>query len=137
MSAEFYQSGPETMATRFGGPNVTPISVGSPISNFRMDGPTRGGSTVQPQTAAATGAGMPSPVTWLVGAIILLFVLKFLGERESSPINPAHVHIGGYNVLTIFVIVVITVVGMKILVNRPFFGSNRALAGFASLVNTA
>ena len=135
MSAEFYP-GRETMATRFSGPNTAPMSVGSPIQNFPSGGPTRGGSTVAPQTPQYTGAGMPSPVTWFVGAIILLFVLKFLGERESSPINPAHVHIGGYNVLTIFVIVVITVVGMKILVNRPFFGSNRALAGFASLVNT-
>jgi hypothetical protein len=89
-----------------------------------------------PQTAAATNANMPSPVTWLVGAVLLLLMLKFLGEHEKSPLNPGHIKIGGYNVLTIFTIVLISVVGAKILVNRPFFKSGPQ-AGFASLVNTA
>lgn len=129
MSAEF-NFGPQTRATRFSSLNAVPMSVGAPTAGVQTLSP-------QEQTAAATGVGMPSPVTWLVGAIVLLFVLKFLGEHDRSPINPAHVHVGGYNVLTIFVIVLITVVGFKILVNRPFFTSNRVLGGFASLVNTA
>jgi len=88
------------------------------------------------QTAAATGANMPSPITWLIGAVLMLFALKFLSEHEKFPGNPAHIKIGGYNVLTIFIITVISVVGAKLIVNRPFFKSGPQ-AGFASLVDTA
>jgi hypothetical protein len=86
------------------------------------------------QTAAATGAGLPSPLTWLLGALLLLWGLKILSEHPKTALNPAHIHVGGYNVLTIFTIVIISVVGVKILVNRPFF-SRGPQAGFASLVN--
>lgn len=127
MSAEFYP-GAQTLSTRFSTPNATPMSVGSPI-----------GSGIQPmlQTPQATGADLPSPVTWLVAVLVLLYLLKVLGESDRTAINPAHIHIGGYNVLTIFVIVLISLVGAKILVNRPFFTARQPLAGFASLVNAA
>ena len=120
------QNGPIAMGTKFAGLNTTaaqltrlPGSPGLPVS----------------QTAAATGANLPSPMTWLVGAIVLLILLKTIGDSDKFPmVNPAHIHIGGYNVLTIFVIVLLSVVGMKIVVNRPFF-ERGPQAGFASLVN--
>ena len=123
-TAEFY-SGPETQQTRFNGAGLTPMSVGSPLS-----------TTPIPQTAQASGANLPNALTWFIGAVVLLFALKFLSEHDRVPLNPAHVHVGAYNVLTIFVIVVISVVGMKILVNRPTFDRG-PLAGFKALVNAS
>ena len=125
--ADLYQSGPTTQTTRFGR-NSTPMGVGTPrVSRV---------TTPVPQTASATGAGTPSALTWLIGAVVLLFVLKFASEHERSPLSPAHIHIGGYNVLAIFTIVIITVVGAKVLVNRPWF-STGPQSGFASLVNAS
>jgi hypothetical protein len=63
-------------------------------------------------------AGPPSPITILLGAVALLLILKFIGEHEATAIRPAHINIGGYNVLTIGVIAVIFIAFMKLIFMR-------------------
>ena len=68
--------------------------------------------------AARTAAGT-APVSYLIGMILLLFVLKFLGDSDAlEAIQPAHLDIGGYNVLTVTVVAVVGIASLKLILNR-------------------
>lgn len=122
-----------SQGSRFAGTNATvrgasrtPVGVGNaPMATGRTGG---------------QAAALPSPITWLIAALVLLLALKWLGEHPKTAINPSELHVGGYNVLTIWVIVVLSVVASKLIVNgadgkpRSAFASG-PLAGLGALIN--
>lgn len=55
------------------------------------------------------------PFVLYLGMIALLFLLKFLSEHDSSALDPADLHIGGYNVLAVGVTASVFIVGLKVL----------------------
>lgn len=66
-------------------------------ASAQSGGPTTAASASPPP--AKTYGGEPAAV-WIT-MIILLLILKFLGERKESKINPAYIKIGGYNFVAI------------------------------------
>lgn len=79
----------------------------------------------------ATGNGTLTPVTILVGLIGLLVVMKLLGESNSTKIQPAHIAIGGYNLIAVTVTSVIGIVLLKVVFNKF------QVPGITDLVNAA
>jgi len=69
------------------------------------------------QRSYSTGSGGLSPVTIMIGIIGLLLGMKFLGEAEKTGIEPAHIHIGAYNLITVTVTAMIGIVLSKVLFN--------------------
>ena len=76
--------------------------------------------TVTSSPASANGgtsfAGEPLAV-W-IGFIFLLLIIKFFSERPKSNLNPAHIKIGGLNILTIGVSAGIFIILMKVIFNH-------------------
>jgi hypothetical protein len=58
------------------------------------------------------------PLWFYAGLIAILGAWKFIGEHENSNINPAHLHIGGYNLVGVTVTAIVGIVLLKMLVNR-------------------
>lgn len=71
------------------------------------------------------------PLVWLLGLMVLLGLTKIFSEHPSSPISPAHIHIGGYNWWTITVASISGIVIMKLIFNRW------PVPGITQLVNAA
>lgn len=76
-------------------------------------------------------AGGVSPVSWLLGMIGLLVVLKIVGELDSTAIRPGHISIGGYNVLTIAVVSIVGTTLLKLIFTRWHVGGISELVQFA------
>lgn len=100
---------------------VGPIMAGTlPAFNSNAIGQTQ---AVQTVTDSSAPFGLQSvfvgePLGVWVGAIILLFVLKFLSERKDSKLNPAYIKIGGYNVLAITLSAMIGIILLKVIFNK-------------------
>ncbi|MHA2642968.1 MAG: hypothetical protein V2G41_10005 [bacterium JZ-2024 1] len=75
-------------------------------------------SQTGPSTTTQSEAGPPSAVTILIGLVVLLLILKFVGEHESTAIKPAHISIGGYNLLAVGVTAVVFIALMKLIFMR-------------------
>jgi hypothetical protein len=77
-------------------------------------------------TYTGPGAGISflnQPFAFYLGIIALLFLLKYFSENPNTPINPAHVHIGGYNVLAVGTVSIFFIVTLKVFLNRyPIMG---------------
>lgn len=60
------------------------------------------------------------PFSFYLGMVLLLFLLKFLGEHERSPIahEVAGIHIGGLNLLKITVAAAVGFASLKVLFTR-------------------
>lgn len=85
--------------------------------------PTIGGP---PQAQPASGYSGPlasssffgEPFAVWLGAILVLFLLKFLSESPKTSINPAKIEIGGYNFLAIGVTSAVFTILFKVLFNQ-------------------
>jgi hypothetical protein len=62
--------------------------------------------------------------------VLILFLLKFLSEHDRTELDPAHVHIGGYNLLAVGVTAVVFIVMFKVLFNRWHVPGLTELANF-------
>lgn len=58
------------------------------------------------------------PFVWFLGLFALLGIAKWFGEHPDSPINPEHIHVGGYNWFVGGVIAVTFIAFGKMIVNR-------------------
>lgn len=87
------------------------------------------GSVLQAQYN--TGNGTLTPVTFLIGLIGLLVLMKVLGESSKTDIEPAHLHIGGYNLVAVTVTSVVGIVLLKVIFNKF------QVPGITDLVNAA
>jgi hypothetical protein len=67
------------------------------------------------------------PMTLVVGAIIVLAILKFASEHPDTALRPAHIHIGGYNVITILLVWAVGFTLLKLLVTKWFPTSSAAV----------
>jgi hypothetical protein len=72
------------------------------------------------QSPSMSSAFFGEPIAVWLGAIILLFVLKWLSERKESGYNPAYIKIGGYNVMAIGLSSMIFIIVMKVLFNSIY-----------------
>lgn len=88
-------------------------------------------NTLLQQKYATGGGGALTPVTFLIGLIGLLVVMKLLGESNKTSIQPAHLHIGPYNILTVTVTAIVGIVLAKIAFNAF------QIPGITDLVNAA
>lgn len=83
------------------------------------------------QTGIA-GQGQPGnaflsqPLTFWIGAALVLVALKVAGEHEGSRINPAHYHVGGYNLVTLLTAWIVGWGFTKLVVTRFFPNSGAA-----------
>lgn len=80
-------------------------------------------------TLSAVGE-TPSPITVLIGAIGLLLVLKVIGELSETAIKPAHMSIGGYNILAVSVTAIVGIAILKLIFNRWQFPGITPLINF-------
>ena len=71
------------------------------------------------------------PVIMYVGLILVLFLLKLYGEHPDTVPELAHVHIGGYNVITITLVAILGIDAAKILMAKW------PVPGLAQVVNMA
>lgn len=78
-----------------------------------MSGP---GTAVQPSGSGFVG----QPVRFWVGLVVLWVAWKFLGEHERTSINPANIHLGGYDLVAVGLSWVVFWTLTKLVVNRWF-----------------
>jgi len=81
-------------------------------------------------TKPASDVGM-QPSHWLITLVAVLVIMHFLGMSKNTRIDPAHVHIGGYNAITITLIAILGITGAKVLFNKIY------VVGLTELVNAA
>lgn len=91
---------------------------GGPLNQFDLGAPNSAGP--------APGGFLNQPLAFWVGAAILLIVLKVAGEHEGSKINPAHYHVGGYNLATFLTAWIVGWGALKLAVTRWFPSSGAA-----------
>jgi len=58
------------------------------------------------------------PLVWFIGLFAFLGLAKWFGEHPKTPINPEHVHVGGYNFFTVGVIAIVFIAASKLILNR-------------------
>lgn len=75
------------------------------------------GSKADASTITLGGTTSPSPITVLIGIIIIAALLKVIGESPDTKIEGAHIHIGAYNVGTILVTTIGGIAFLKLLLN--------------------
>jgi hypothetical protein len=97
------------------------------LQTFTSAGASPSGKTTDSvATYAGPGAAISflgQPFSFYLGMIALLFLLKWFGEHPNTPINPAHLHIGGYDLVAVGVASVVFIATMKLLLNRyPVMG---------------
>lgn len=69
------------------------------------------------QLANRATSGSPSPIMVLLGMVLLLLVIKYLGEWNGTAVDPADLHIGAYNILTVTLAAIIGISSLKLLFN--------------------
>lgn len=98
------------------GPSPYNTNPGAGVNQFGISGISN----------PAPGGFLNQPLTFWIGAVIVLVALKIAGEHEGSKINPAHYHVGGYNAVT-FLSAWIVFWGLtKLAINRWFPSSGAA-----------
>lgn len=83
------------------------------------------------QGEGAGGTDGLTPAHWMIVVVLILAILSFVGMSENTAIEPAHIVIGGYNAITITLIALIGITGLKVLVNYVH------IPGLTDLVNAA
>lgn len=73
---------------------------------------TKGGFTL----SAGNGASF-TPVTLILGILGILVILRLLGDSESTDIQPAHILISAWNLLTIGLVSIVAILLAKVAVN--------------------
>lgn len=98
---------------------------------------TPGGGTSAPKSSPVASYNGPlagvswlgEPFIWYLGLILLLFILKFLSEHEKIPLNPEHLHIGGYDFMAVGVTSVLFIASFKLLMAKwPVAGLSNVAA---------
>ena len=108
--------------------------LGTTMSPFGPVTPSTESTATSSPVASYSGpmAGISwlgEPFIWYLGLILLLFLLKFLSEHESIPLNPAHLHIGGYDFLAVGVCSVIFIATFKLIMSKwPVAGLSNVAA---------
>jgi len=89
-------------------------------TKFSLFGSSSTDPPLEPTTAlgGVVQGGQPSPVVILLGMVALLLLLKVIGESKNTAIDPAHIHIGGYNLLGITVVSIVGIGLLKLVFNR-------------------
>lgn len=75
-----------------------------------------GASSVQdamPQQRTFLG----QPTSWIIGAVIVLGVLKYMSEHPKFGVEPGAVRVDGYNIFTIFLVWAVAYTLIKLGVN--------------------
>lgn len=104
--------GPTLGSTRFFGTAATLDGGSAPLPLNDSTSPSNTAAVTAPFMGGGNVVGEPVAVwLWL---IVLLFVLKFFSERKNSPLNPADIQIGGYNVIAIGLSAAVTFIVIKI-----------------------
>ncbi|MEM3469829.1 MAG: hypothetical protein QXZ36_03685 [Thermoproteota archaeon] len=80
-------------------------------------------SEVKPAAISAQGVNLKGylwgqPMIVYFGLLIVLFLAKWVSEHPDTKIEPAHLHIGGYNVAMVTLIAILGIDAMKIIVDR-------------------
>lgn len=74
---------------------------------------------VAPGPAYSFGAGAAlSPVTVLIGMIGLLGLLWIIGESSKTDIQPAHIKLGGYNLVAVTIASSVGILLLKLFLNK-------------------
>ena len=113
---DYTSRGPVTGSVKFGAGAGIQAAGGSPISQ----GPNTGSAQLATltQSLSTGGGGSISPVTVLIGLVIVIVSLRLIGDSPKTSIEGAHIHIGGYNVITMLLVVWFGTVFAKTLLNR-------------------
>lgn len=72
------------------------------------------------------------PLSFWVGAFVLLCVLKWVSEHPDTSLEPAHIHVGGYNLITLVTAWIVGWGLLKLIVNRWF--GHTATASFVNFL---
>jgi hypothetical protein len=99
----------------------TPAGAGqfaAPAANQGVSSPTAGTAT----------AG--HPMSWWLGALALLLILRYLTDREGSGIEARAIHMDGYNMASVVLSVIVFGGLTKLVVNKYF-----PTSGAAALIN--
>jgi hypothetical protein len=78
---------------------------------------TSGGKSDATQ-ATVSAMGSPSPISVLIGIIVIGVLLKIIGESPDTKIEGHHVSLGAYNVGTILVVTIAGIAFLKLILNR-------------------
>jgi hypothetical protein len=92
------------------------------LQTFSSGGASPSGASTD-AVAAYSGPGgaisfLGQPFSFYLGMIALLFALKWFSEHPNTPIDPAHLHIGGYDLMAVGVSAVVFIVTMKLILNK-------------------
>lgn len=85
-----------------------------------------------PGTYAGPGANISvlgQPLGFYLGAVALLFLLKMASESDATSLEPAHLHVGAYNILAVTAAAVVGIASLKLIFNRW------AVPGLTTFVN--
>ena len=104
---------------------TTPYSSNGWMLNPSVD---MGSGGITGQASPSPGGFLNQPMAVWVGALVLLLVIKVASEKESSPISPAHYHVGGFNLGTQFLSWFVTLFLVKVAVLKWFPNSSAAAA---------
>lgn len=90
-------------------------------------------NTILQQQLSIGAGGFLTPTTILIGLIGLLVVMKLVGESDklAPGIQPAHLSIGGYNILAVTVTSIVGIVLLKVVFNKF------QVPGITDLINAA
>lgn len=74
-------------------------------------------------------SGTITPITFLIGLIGLLVIMRVIGDSDKTDIQPAHIQIGGFNLLAVTTAAVVGIVSLKLIFNRWY------IPGVTDLIN--
>lgn len=120
MAVAFSNSSPLGESTKFPGFGTLPgFGPTGAANNATIPQSTSQNVLTDTGSAIANFAtsGSPSPIIVLLGFALLLFLLKFAGEHKDTAIDPADLHIGSYNILTVTVSAIVGIASLKLLFN--------------------
>jgi hypothetical protein len=113
------------------------MNIGNPLSSLgNLNQKINSTSSQSPNTSPIAdytgwGAGISflgQPFAFYLGLIAFLFLLKWFGEHPNTPIDPRHIHIGGYDMMAVGVSAIVFIVGAKLLLNRyPVMGLTQVI----------
>jgi hypothetical protein len=114
MPADWDYRGSNSLATKFG--------VASGIGAAYAPGlPAKTGAetvTKMEDISVTVGDRLPSATNYLIALLIIIVVMRVIGDSPRTSIEGAHIHVGGYNVLTILAITWFGTVFAKMVFNR-------------------
>jgi hypothetical protein len=58
------------------------------------------------------------PFSWLIGLLLILVFLKWFSEHPDTSIKPYHLHIGGYDIVSVGLISIVVIALFKLIFTR-------------------